>query len=79
MNQLKSLWNRFVNEEDAALDQWITVLVLAILAIIIFLALRGPIVRMLNGAVTKVGEETNGLFNDDFAKGAKGNLNGSVL
>lgn len=67
MTNLKSLWNRFITEEDAALDQWISVLVLAILAIIIFLALRGPIVRMLNGAVEKVGSETNGLFNDDFA------------
>jgi hypothetical protein len=64
MKKIQELWNRFIKEEDAALDQWITVLVLAILAIIIFLSLRGPIVRMLNGAVGRVGEETNNLFND---------------
>ena len=58
------IWNRFIQEEDAALDQWISVLVLAILAIIIFVALRGPITVMLNGAVGKVGQETNELFNN---------------
>jgi hypothetical protein len=62
MKNLKAIWNRLVNDESAALDQWITVLVLAILAIIIFLALRDPIARMLNGAVEKVGQETNNLF-----------------
>lgn len=59
---MKDILNRLIKEEDAALDQWITVLVLAILAIIIFLALRDPIVTMLNGAVEKVGTETNNLF-----------------
>lgn len=62
MSAIKEVWNRLIKEEDAALDQWITVLVLAILAIIIFLALRDPIARMLNGAVEKVGQETNNLF-----------------
>jgi hypothetical protein len=62
-NSLASTWNRLISEEDAALDQWISVLVLAILAIIIFLALRDPITNMLRGAVEKVGTETNGLFN----------------
>lgn len=65
MKNVREVWNRFVNEEDAALDQWITVLVLAILAIIIFLALRKPIVNMLNGVVRKTGEQVNGLFTND--------------
>jgi len=64
MTAIKEVFNRLIKEEDAALDQWITVLVLAILAIIIFLALRDPIARMLNEAVEKVGFETNNLFSN---------------
>lgn len=64
MIQVKNIFKRLIEEEDAALDQWITVLVLAILAIVIFLALKNPIAAMLNGAVTKVGSETNGLFSN---------------
>ena len=64
MIQVKNIFKRLIEEEDAALDQWITVLVLAILAIIIFLALKKPIADMLTAAVSKVGSETNGLFNN---------------
>lgn len=64
MTAIKEVFNRLIKEEDAALDQWITVLVLAILAIIIFLALRDPIAKMLHGAVEKVGFETNNLFSN---------------
>jgi hypothetical protein len=65
MIQVKDIFKRLIEEEDAALDQWITVLVLAILAIIIFLALKRPIATMLNGAVGEVGNQTNGLFSNN--------------
>ncbi|MDJ0626186.1 MAG: hypothetical protein QNJ31_07465 [Candidatus Caenarcaniphilales bacterium] len=60
---MKDFFNRLIKEEDAALDQWISVLVLAILAIILFLALRGPISTMLQDSVQRVGQETQNLFN----------------
>jgi hypothetical protein len=62
MIQVKNIFKRLIEEEDAALDQWITVLVLAILAITIFLALKRPIATLLEGNVNKVGEQTNALF-----------------
>jgi hypothetical protein len=65
MIQVKNIFKRLIEEEDAALDQWITVLVLAILAIIIFLALKRPIATMLEGSVNKVGTETNSLFTNN--------------
>ena len=64
MIQVKNIFKRLIEEEDAALDQWITVLVLAILAITIFLALKKPIATMLNSSVSTVGKQTEGLFNN---------------
>ena len=67
MIQVKNIFKRLIEEEDAALDQWITVLVLAILAITIFLALKRPISTMLTGSVNEVGKQTNGLFTNNSA------------
>jgi len=70
MIQVKNIFKRLIEEEDAALDQWITVLVLAILAITIFLALKKPIAEMLNTSVSTVGKQTDELF-ENADTGAK--------
>lgn len=62
MKKIQELWNNFLIEEDAAIDQWISVLVLAILAIIIFIALRPRIINMLNGVTDRTGTQVNALF-----------------
>ncbi len=62
MKKITELYNRFTTEENAALDQWISVLVLAILAIVIFVSLKGPIINILNGIVNKTGEDVNNLY-----------------
>ncbi|MDX1917918.1 MAG: hypothetical protein SFT81_02075 [Candidatus Caenarcaniphilales bacterium] len=69
MFNFPEVFNRLIHEEEGALDQWISVLVLAILAIIIFLFLRDPISQMLNNSVSRVGTETNNLFNTQTTTG----------
>ena len=62
MKKIIELYNRFTTEENAALDQWISVLVLAILAIVIFVSVKEPIIKILNGIVNKTGKDVNSLY-----------------